>query len=153
MKNYIDEKIENSFKENAQKDVAYNELAEIRKIMDDNEREQVKLLNGVFYSVKKLAAANSKEKEGSEDLTAQFRSMLDALKGHVRRLESEKDELSVELLRLAGDDFFKNKFAELEKETKKTKKLADQYLREKTELEGRLKAFQHLWEKSAEKKG
>jgi hypothetical protein len=153
MKKYIEKKLDGSFKEHEQKNVIKKELTEIKKSIQDNEKEQTSLLNGVFYSIKKLISTHNKEKEVSEDFTAQFRSALDVLYGHVRRLESEKDELSVELMRLAGDDFLNNKYAELEKELKKAKTLADEHMREKTELESKLKKFQHLWKKSAASKG
>ena len=73
---------------------------------------------------------------------------LEVLYGHIRRLESEKDDLGLELLRLGGDAYQKEKLTSIEKEMKKQKALSEKYLNEKKEIEARMVQMEELWENS-----
>ncbi len=153
MKKYMDNYMKQNSGTDGQSNSTENVLMEIKRAMEGREKEQNDLLNGVFYSIKKLTNSYKKEKDYSDNTAIQFQNTLEVLYGHIRRLESEKDELSVDLMRLAGDDYLKNKFAELEKELKKAKSRAEKYQKDNFELEDRMKDIQQQWDTAAAAKG
>ncbi len=123
------------------------DISGIREALRESDKRLNDLLNGMYFSIKKLMNAYSNEKDISDRVESKLMNTLDTLYGHLRRLESENDELKMELLRYAGDDMLKNKFEEMEKEIKKTKEMAERNLKEKNEAEEKFRQLQDLWEK------
>ncbi|MBF0403799.1 MAG: hypothetical protein HQL00_07520 [Nitrospirae bacterium] len=124
------------------------ELGAIKQLTNNTVKDQNDVLQGVFLSVKKLLNISAKERDTNQKVANDLISALDTLYAHIRRLEAENDELDVELLRLAGDDYFKNKFKQLETELHKTRSLAEKYQDEKRELEQKYLKLQHEWEET-----
>ncbi|MBF0231712.1 MAG: hypothetical protein HQK65_01565 [Desulfamplus sp.] len=124
------------------------ELTELSQLFKAREQEQSNLLNTIYYSIKKITTQYDKEKEVDKGAQIEFLNSLEILYGHIRRLESEKDDLGLELLRFGGDALQKEKLNTIENELKKQKNLADKYLREKNEIEERYNKMEALWTKS-----
>ncbi len=148
MKKEIEQKLDKQSKKGADSDLVY----EVKEAVNKGDKEQIEMLKGVFYSVKRLTTAAKKDQEVADNMAAEFRSSLDVLYGHINRLENERDELGVELMRLAGDEYLKTRFTEMEDELDKARNAAEGYQQENKELQEKLKKFQSLWEKSKEKK-
>ncbi|MBF0517281.1 MAG: hypothetical protein HQK97_09225, partial [Nitrospirae bacterium] len=129
------------------------EVGQIKQLSSGGAKDQVDVLQGVFLSVKKLLNIATKERDTNEKVANQLTNALDNLYSQIRRLESEKDELDVELLRLAGDDYFKNKFKQLENDLHKARSLADKYQEEKMELEQKYMRLQQQWDLAQELEG
>ncbi|MBF0568031.1 MAG: hypothetical protein HQK95_04110 [Nitrospirae bacterium] len=128
-------------------------LSEIKQLTDSSVKDQTDMLQGVFLYVKKLLQISEKERDTNEKVSVELTNALDNLYSHIRRLESENDELDVELLRLAGDDYFKNKFKQLENEVHKARGLAEKYQEEKIELEQKYMRLQQEWTLAQELEG
>ncbi|WP_420265553.1 hypothetical protein [Candidatus Magnetominusculus dajiuhuensis] len=128
-------------------------LSEIKQLTDSSVKDQTDMLQGVFLYVKKLLQISEKERDTNEKVSVELTNALDNLYSHIRRLESENDELDVELLRLAGDDYFKNKFKQLENEVNKARSLAEKYQEEKIELEQKYMRLQQEWTLAQELEG
>ncbi|MBC8413330.1 hypothetical protein H8E50_06640 [bacterium] len=142
LKSYIYDAVEKiTVNDGAGKDLN-NDLEELKRAIQARDKEMSDLLNGVYYSIKKLTTSVGREREDSENIAAQFRNTLDNLYGHIRRLETEKDELSVDIMRFAGDEVMKSKFLELEKEVKKANSRTQKILAEKAEVEEKFTQLQ-----------
>jgi len=124
------------------------ELNELKETIHANDSEQHNLLNTIYYSTKKMSKSIGKEKGEADKSEIKFMNELEVLYGHIRRLESEKDDLGLELLRLGGDAYQKEKLTSIEKEMKKQKALSEKYLNEKKEIEARMVQMEELWENS-----
>ncbi|MCG6552592.1 MAG: hypothetical protein L7F77_09715 [Candidatus Magnetominusculus sp. LBB02] len=151
---YIDENVANNLKD-TEKGYAplFDELNAVKQLISGIVKDQSDVLQGVFLSVKKLLNISAKERDTNEKVSKELTNALDNLYSHIRRLEAENDELDVELLRLAGDDYFKNKFKQLENELVKARGLADKYKDEKAELEQRYDMLQQQWSLARELEG
>ena len=58
---------------------------ELSEVIKSETKGQADMLNGIFYSIKKLTAGQSREQDISQKFESQFRSALDTLYGHIRR--------------------------------------------------------------------
>ncbi|MBF0458488.1 MAG: hypothetical protein HQK99_11410 [Nitrospirae bacterium] len=144
---FIDENVANNLKDTGKSyGPLMDELSAIRQLTNNLVKDQSDVLQGVFLSVKKLLNISAKERDSNEKVAHALANALDNLYSHLRRLESEKDELDVELLRLSGDDYFKNRFKQLEAELHKARSLAEKYQDEKTEMEQKYLKLQQAWE-------
>jgi ABC-type transporter Mla subunit MlaD len=143
---FIDENVRNNLKElGAGYGSLKGEIGGLRQLLDGNVKEQNNMLQGVFLSVKKMLNIITKERDTTEKVSNELTNALDNLYSQIRRLESEKDELDVELLRFGGDDYFKSKFKMLENELSKAKNLAEKYQDEKRELEQKYLKIRDEW--------
>jgi hypothetical protein len=124
------------------------DIGGIKQLLDGNVKEQNNMLQGVFLSVKKMLGIITKERDTNEKVAGELNNALDNLYSQIRRLESDKDELGVELLRFAGDDYFKDKFKVLESELTKARNLADKYQSDNMELEQKYLTLQDEWNKT-----
>ncbi|MBF0318998.1 MAG: hypothetical protein HQL01_04240 [Nitrospirae bacterium] len=146
---FIDENVVNNLKDLEKTYGSLKgEISTIKQQTSGNVKEQADVLQGVFLSVKKLLNIATKERDDSEKVARDLNHALDSLYSQIRRLESDKDELGVELLRLAGDDYFKNKFKTLEDELVKSRNIAEKYQEENRELEQKYLMLQQQWNES-----
>jgi len=130
------------------KDSLLREVNGLKDTIHANNSEQQHLLNTIYYSTKKMSKSIGKEKDDATKSEIQFLSALEVLYEHIRRLESDKDELGIELLRIGGDSHQKEKLASIEKELENQKALSEKYLLEKKEIEGKMVEMESLWEKN-----
>ncbi|MBF0556123.1 MAG: hypothetical protein HQK96_16490 [Nitrospirae bacterium] len=143
---FVDENVLSNFKDlRTDYGKLMREIDEIRQLTNCSLKDRADMLQGVFLSVKKLLNISEKERDTTEKVAEELTNALDNLYSQIRRLESGKDELAVELLRLAGDDYFKNKFKQLENELHKAHSLAEKYHEEKIEWEQKYLKLQHEW--------
>ena len=118
---------------------------EIQRILKTNETEKNTILENILQSVQKLDLIFDEKKVTSEKFRKQAQTANDdvmkILNGHIRRLETEKAELTMEVQEL------KEQVMTLSETLDKTQAIAEKALQEKADAEEKLAKIQEQWER------
>ncbi len=127
----------------------------IQNILQKSEAEKSSILEKILTSIQEVDSVFEAKKASSEELMEQSdkkgEDVVRILNGHIRRLETEKAELNMEIQELkesfSAIDEVKEQITTLHGELENTRAVAERALKEKADAEQKLVKIQEQWEK------
>jgi chromosome segregation ATPase len=128
---------------------------DIQSILKKGDEDKSALLEDILTAVKKAGTVFEKNRARADELkersAAAEDDIVNLLNSHIRRLETEKIELSMEVADAREDleqlDTLRARLRESETELEKAKAETESVLQEKNEANQKLEKIQKQWEK------
>ncbi len=128
---------------------------DVKSIMSKKPEEKSALLEEILNSMQKVEPLFEEKKKSAEDLKEKSKAaeedIIKLLNGHIRRLETEKIELNMEMAEAKEDlkqvDEVKEELAQVTTELEQAKSMTELALKEKDDVEKKLVKIQEQWQK------
>lgn len=127
----------------------------IQLILKKSEDEKATILENILNSIHKAGAHFAQSKDSVNELREKSNNagadLINLLNGHIRRLETEKAELRMEVEELKEDDAevkeLREQVAVMTEELDQLRTVSENTLKEKEDAEVKLRKIQEQWER------